>query len=715
MKSTGFFRWRSAGFCAFSFAAGGLLPVTVSAQQTDTADNDGPVEEIIVRGIGSRLPADLSSVPGSVTIIGVEELGEQSLFSNDLGEILQRSVPGFGVSSSGSFSNFSQTLRGRKPAVFIDGVPTTVPLRDGGRDLRVISPGAVGNVEVIRGSTALYGLGGAGGLINYATREPGDGAPEYRTDVSLGTALTHGGDSANYTLQQSAQGRSDRLSWVLSGFYESYRSLFDAKGQRIPPDPQGQGGIADTDAFNVFAKFGFDLSRSQSLFLSANAYEIEQDTPYSNGAGAFGSRPAPAVNQKTLGEGQSTENMLVSLRYVNDEFLGGALNAQIFYSDYEAVFGFFLPPVFPPDGGQSLIDAERTGLRFDVSTPIDTANIGGNLLWGVDFVTDTTSQPMTDGRLLVPEMEQDSLAPFLQAELALSETFTLVGGLRHEDAEIATGTFTTIAIFVPSLPGGVTIQGGKVDYSETLFNVGFVWSPFAGRATQGMDVYGGFSQGFTVNDFGRALRSTTVGTISEFDFAAQVIDSYELGLRKAGDIFDLNLAVFFNTSEFGSSFNAVTLELVRAPEKIWGAELTVNAQASDAFALWGSISWVNGDVESAPGTVKRLDTSRIPPVKLTAGVRYAPNDDWRVLTQITHSAAQRRFENQRVFGRADVEAYTLLDVSLSRRFGRGQLTLALGNLLNEYYFTPDAYRFAGDNTFTSGAGTTARLTYSIGY
>ena len=711
MKSTSFFPWRSAGLGVFSFAAGALLPVTLAAQQTDTADDDRPLEEIIVRGAGSRLPADLSSVPGSVTIIGAEELGEQSLFSNDLGEILQRSVPGFGVSSSGSFSNFAQTLRGRKPAVFIDGVPTTVPLRDGGRDLRVISPGAVDSVEVIRGSTALYGLGGAGGLINYATREPGDGAPEYRTDVSLGTSLTHGGDSANYTLQQSAQGRSDRLSWVLSGFYESYRSLYDAKGKRIPPDPQGQGGIADTDAFNVFAKLGFDLSPSQSLFLAANVYQIEQDTPYSNGAGAFASRPAPAVSQKPLGEGQGTENTLLSLRYVNNEFLGGALGAQVFYSAYEAVFGFFLPPVFPPDGGQSLIDAERTGLRFDVSTPIDTANIEGNLLWGIDFVTDTTSQPMSDGRLLVPEMKQESLAPFLQAEFAVGDTLTLTGGLRYENAEISTGTFTTIAIFDPSLPGGVTVRGGKVDYSETLFNAGFVWS----RPGSGIDIYGGFSQGFTVNDFGRALRSTTVGTISEFDFKAQAIDSYELGLRGAGEVLDWSLAVFFSTSELGSSFNAVTLELVRAPEDIWGAELAVNAQASEAFTVWGSISWVDGEVESAPGAVEELDTSRIPPVKLTAGIEWAPQEDWRVLAQITHSAAQRRFENQRVFGRADVEAYTLLDVSLTRGVGPGQLTLAFGNLLNEYYFTPDAYRFAGNGTFTSGVGATARLTYSLNY
>lgn len=696
----------------FIFAAG--LADNANAQSTDTDDED--MEEIVVHATGSRLPADLSAVPGSVTLINAEELAEQAMFSNDLGEILQRAVPGFGMSSSASFSNFSQTLRGRKPAVFIDGVPTTVPLRDGGRDIRVISPGAVGNVEVIRGSTALYGLGGAGGIINYATKEPGDGPAEFRTDLSLGISLTHGGDSSNFTLQQSAQGRSDAFSWVFSGFYESYNSLFDAKGDRIPADPQGQGGIADTTAYNIFAKVGFDIAADQQIFLSANLYEIEQDTEFSNGVGIFGSRPADAVVQPPLGDDQTTENALFSLRYVNEDFLGGTFNAQVFYSDYSAVFGFFAPPVFPPNGGQSLIDAERTGARFDVLTPIETASLSGNLMWGVDFVSDTTSQPMTDGRLLVPEMEQDSMAPFVQAELALSDTFTLVGGLRYEDAEISTGTFTTIAIFDPSLPGGVTVQAGSVDYSETLFNIGFVWSLDNGSAfADGLDIYGGFSQGFTVNDFGRALRSTTVGTIAEFDFEAQVIDSFEVGVRKSGDVVDWSLAAFFNESEFGSSFNATTLELLRAPEEVWGAELTVDVRPSDDFSVSGSVSWVNGEVELPPGTVSQLDTSRIPPVKLTGAMVYEPNEQWRFRTQLTHSAAQRRFNNQQAFGRADIEAFTLLDIAASRTVGNGWLTLALGNVLNEYYFTPDAYRFAGAGTFTSGVGATARLTYSIEY
>lgn len=695
-------------------AAAVIVSCAVAMSASAQSGDEEAIEEIVVQGTPSRIPSDLSSVPGSITVVGAEELQRQSLFSNDLGEILERTVPGFGVSSSASFSNFSQTLRGRKPAVFIDGIPTTVPLRDGGRDLRVISPGAVGQVEVIRGATSVYGLGGAGGLINYATRLPGDGPAEFRTDVSAGVSLTHPSDSTNYTLQQSALGRADRLSYVFSGFYETYNSLFDAQSDRIPPDPQGQGGIADSDSFNLFGKLGLDLSDEQSVFLTLNYYETEQDTDFSNGVGEFGSRPSPAVAVPPLGEDQSTENLVAALRYEHRELFGGRFNVQAFFSDYEAVFGFFEPPVFPPDGGQSLIDAERYGLRIDGESTLADGRL--NLLWGVDYVEDETSQPMTDGRLLVPVMEQESIAPFIQAELAAGDMVKLVGGIRQEDAEISVGTFTTIPIFDPFLPGGVTIRGGSVDYDETLFNVGLVFTPFGDSAgpVNGIDIYAGFSQGFTVNDFGRALRSTTVDTISDFNFEAQVIDSYEIGARGDFGATRASFAAFRSESDFGSSFNAVTLELLRAPEEIWGVEATLDAEPTEDWRFGASVSWVDGTVENG-GVESNLDTSRIPPLKFVSYAEYDATDDWSLRGQITYSARQARFDDQQVFGRADVEAYALVDVLARGRVGPGRLSIAINNLLNEYYFTPDAFRFANDAQFTAGVGMTARVTYSIEY
>ena len=673
------------------------------------------LDTITVTGTPSRISDDLSSVPGTVTIIGTESIAEQSLFSNDVGDILARTVPGFGVSSAGSFSNFGQTLRGRKPAVFIDGVPTTVPLRDGGRDLRLISPAAIGQVEVISGSTAIYGLGGAGGIINFATKEPIADGVEFQTDLSVGLSIVNPDDSLNYSVQQAGSGRAGKVSFVFSGFYENYGSFFDAEENRIPPDPQLQGGIADTDSYNIFGKIGYDLTDTQSVFLSVNYYETEQDTDFVPEVGVFGDRPAVAVPGVFPGENNSTSNLVTTLRYSNADFFGSTLNIQGFYSDYEAVFSFNPAPVFPPDGGQSLIEAERYGIRLDLNTPFTLFGGDGTVLWGIDYVEDETVQPLTDGRLLVPPLEQTSLSPFAQVQYTPAPWLDIVGGLRFENAEVSVGTFTTIPIFDPFLPGGSTVEGGTVEYEELLFNIGAVVSPFQGTF-EGVDFYGGFSQGFTVNDFGRAIRAATTPSVSDFDFEAQVIDSYEIGVRSQMGVVKSSLAAFYSESEFGSSFNAVTLELVRAPEKVWGIEAALEAEPADDWRFGTSIAWVDGEVEDvATGDISKLDTSRIAPGKVIAFVEHDFAENWSTRAQLTHSARQQRFENEQEFGRSDVEAFTLIDVSVTGKVGPGQATLAINNLLNEFYFTPDAFRNAEDFTFTSGPGATARLTYSMNY
>lgn len=701
---------------ALSITASALaLCIAQPSWAQQSSDDNTVVDTIVVQGTSSRISDDLSSVPGTVTIVDSETLAEQSLFSNDLGDILARNVPGFGVSSAGSFSNFSQTLRGRKPAVFIDGVPTTVPLRDGGRDLRLISPGAIGQVEVISGSTAIYGLGGAGGLINFATKEPINDGAEFQTDVSLGLSLVDTDDSLNYTVQQAGSGRSGPVSFVFSGFYENYGSFYDANGNLIPPDPQGQGGIADSDSYNIFSKVGFDFTDTQSVFLSVNYYETEQDTDLVASPGVFGERPAVAVEGTPIGDNQSTSNLVASARYVNEDIFGSTLNIQGFYSDYEAVFSFNEAPVFPPDGGQSLIAAERYGVRLDINTPFNLGGGDGNLLWGLDYTEDETSQPLTDGRLLVPLLKQTSISPFAQIQYAATDWLDIVGGIRFENAEISVDTFTTIPIFEPSLPGGETIEGGTVDYSEVLFNIGAVVSPFKG-ALEGVDLYGGFSQGFTVNDFGRALRSATTPSVEDFDFEAQVIDSYEVGVRSQMGNVTSSLAAFYSESEFGSSFNSTTLELIRAPEKVWGIEATVDVEPTDDWRFGGALAWVDGETEDVTtGDTSRLDTSRISPTKLTGYVEHDISENWATRAQLTHSSRQQRFNNQIEFGRTDVEAFTLVDVSVTGKVGPGHATLAINNLLNETYFTPDAFRFASDIDFTSGPGATARVTYSIKY
>ena len=68
-----------------------------------------------------------------------KQVQSQLTVNSDITSILQYTVPSLGP-SAGQTSNTGQTLRGRQVLVLIDGVPQSTPLRNGGRDIRVIDP-----------------------------------------------------------------------------------------------------------------------------------------------------------------------------------------------------------------------------------------------------------------------------------------------------------------------------------------------------------------------------------------------------------------------------------------------------------------------------------------------------------------------------------------------------------------------------------------------
>lgn len=689
-------------------------PALHAQEVTGEQRKQSAVEEIVVSG--SRLPTDLSSVPGSVSLINLEDIAEQQALTNDIAQILSVQVPGLGVNSYGVGSNFDLTLRGRKPAVLIDGVPTTTPLRDGGRDLRTLAPSAIGNVEVIRGASAIYGLGGAGGIINYVTKNPGEGPVEFQTNVSTGGSLTHLSDSLNGNIEQAISGRAGNLSYVFSGSLEQYSSFFDAEGDRMPPDPSGQGGLAENFIYNVFAKLRYDLTDTQSLQLSVNDYRAEQDTDYRAGVGVFGQVKTPALRGADLREqDQFTDNFLATARYLNTNVFGSTLALQAYYGENGIRFRFnpaFADPARGFTGGQSQVFSDKEGLRLDITTPFTLLG-GGQVLWGADFSGDETESVLPDGRRLTPLMDQTSWAPFAQVELHVHDRLTLRGGVRYEDISLDVPAFTT-PVIAPTQPVGRFVEGGTLDYSETVENLGLVFD-----ITDRWSVFAAYSQGFSVADIGRVLIFTRVPSITTFRAEAQVIDNYEGGLRFNSGPVRATAAYYVSKSDLGSTFNSVTFELVRAKEEVKGYELTIDADITDRLRAGGTFSHSDGDRDTnGDGSVDQpLDTTRINPDKLTAYVELEPRPDWIVRLQGLYSESQDRFPQDLVpvFGRAPVNSFTLVDLMTSIPLGRGALNVGIQNLLNEEYFLPASERMATAVNYVMGTGATITVGYRINY
>lgn len=690
-----------------------LLAATLNAPHAWSEDGGTAVEEILVTSESFRLPESLSSFPGSVTVLDHEELQKLRGVNDDLGSILGNFIPGISPSGSKtSASNFDQTMRGRKPAVFIDGVPITTPLRDGAQDIRSLHPAAIENIQVIRGSTTLYGNGGAGGVINYITRKPSHGEVEYTTEVGSGFSLTHFSDSVPLSLTQTATGDTGLVDFVFNGHIEQTPGAFDNDGERIPPNPNVQIGLADSKIYNVFGKVGFEEGNHR-FELSGLYYEQKQDTDYQlvNGDVSEGiptSTEPENFDPRRVDPGN--ENLVINAVYTHADLFGSQARVQAFYQDYESIFEFFADPVFPGDG-QPFVEAEKHGLRLDVSTPLGGLGLEqGRLLWGIDYFEDETAQPLVDGRTFVPELTQETVALFTQFDLPVGEYFVLQGGVRWED--ISVDVVDYVALF-----SGAVVTGGEITYNEPTYNVGAVVP-----LTEQVNVFASFSQGVSVAELGRILRQATTDIdVAEIDLEPSVTDSYEIGVRADYDTWSASAVVFQNESDLGSNVTQVPgmeqFIVSLQPEEIYGFEATFEVEPGDGWRMGGSYSWMKGETDTdGDGDVDApLTGQRIPPKKLAGYVEWDMADEWIVRVQGTYTGSRNKFPGSTSFGRGKVNSHLVLDLYTRFRVGPGQMSVGIHNLLNEDYFTHTSEIANTDNRYSKATGAEASIKYSITY
>ena len=167
------------------------------------------LDEVVVSA--SRNSEYLSEIPASVTVVNEVKLQEFSNSTSNISEILEFTVPGLAV-STGTFSNWGQTLRGRSLLVMVDGIPQSTPLRNGQLGIKSISPNDISRVEVIKGATSIFGNGGNGGFINYITNKPNATKKiEGSTNVWGTSNLAKTKDALGFGVYQSLKGNLNRF------------------------------------------------------------------------------------------------------------------------------------------------------------------------------------------------------------------------------------------------------------------------------------------------------------------------------------------------------------------------------------------------------------------------------------------------------------------------------------------------------------------------
>lgn len=700
-----------------------------------TADSEPTLDRIMVTA--TRGTRELEKVPRSVTIIDEQDLDIQLDFSSDLSGALEMLVPGIAPSVEGNVNSQGQDqIRGRRLQLVVDGVVMNNDLVDFREEFLTLDPEAIERIEVIRGGTAVYGFGAVGGVISITTKRPSTGGLQARTRGAVGFNPSDAGSSLAWEASQTVANKHGPFDYSLTASHAQFNSKFDGRGDRIP----SERSLDENNEIGINAAVGFDISNLQRVELSGNWYRYREDERFlSVGADLAARTPGRAVRApvgvndlqtlqflEQLGQENAPEpaqltTQVYTGRYRHLDFLGSRVDIDAFFSERDNDATTFL--LSGPSGievGRNETELERYGVRLTIDSPMPFLEDRGRVLWGVDWERVDFRQPVTFPSIgpISPPIERPGFAQFVQLDADVTDRLNLTFGVRHEKLEPELPDFNVIPGFNLGPGSGFEeqfVEGGKFDLEETLVNGGFTFG-----ILDELRLFGSFSQGFTSAEVLRAVRFTDAPSVNEAaDTEAQVVDNWELGFRGSLGPIGYTLAGFFTESDLGTTFGQVIIggqeisTVERAPEEIWGIEATVNGDWGPSVAYGGTFSWQEGIRDfDEDGDYERLPGNRISPVKLTGFVEYRPNDFYGARAQVLYSGNRNEFNRSLALNEGKVDDYVRVDLSTDVKLFEGRLTVAVRNLLNNFFIPAPLQGKNNQRDFIAAPGRFVNVSYA---
>lgn len=693
-----------------------LAALTVTAQQKDSLQIKD-VDEVVLTA--SRKRESIKEVPSSVTIVSQKQIQSQLTVNSDISNILQYTVPSL-ATSSGMTTNSGQTLRGRQVLVLIDGIPQSTPLRNGSRDIRSIDPSVIERIEVIKGATSIYGNGSDGGIINYITRKAGsDRRISGQSQVGI-TGQLYGGTLGFRASQLLAGKITPKLDYTASMAYEKTGYMKDANGNNLSPT----SSPARMNNYNGMLKVGYTLNDNQRIEASYIGYASKSDLNLGLKTGKYGITPTTgegsAKNQETTPQG-TPRNHNFKLSYDNRNlWKGTALNINLYLQDFRTVYGYsdtFL------NGGQSNVISKKKGARFNFDTQLWNAqNSQGEILYGADILNDKTVQKLEDGRYWTPDMDMTNIAPFMLVKIDLFKKLILKGGLRYENIKVKVGDFNTLSTIKNdgTFTKSIFVQGGNLEYNALVGNIGFRYN-----INPQINLFGSFSQSYSINELGRILRTSTADTINKLETKPIIVNNYELGAT--GQItkwLNYEITSYVSTSKLGATFVQSpdrSLMIQRAPEVVYGVEGFLQFHPARWINFGGSYSWMEGitSLKDDGDYSAKINNSRISAPKVLAYIQVKPVQNVSVGVDMLHAFEQDRFQPNAktglyTYGEGKVPEYTIFNFRLSYDINKNwRASAGIENLFNRLYQPAIAWWAARDSDFVNALG--KRGTFIVEY
>ncbi len=561
---------------------GAALSALTGTANAQVAEDRKFEDEIVVTATRSERP--VGALSQSVTVLNEEFLEQAFSISNDFSKVLFSNVPGVNVTTE-SQSDQGFQIRGRQGLLLIDGVPQQQSLLSA-QDFQLgnISPDQISRIEVIRGSNAVYGFGGVGGIVNIITKGPGEGPLRFDATVGIESSLVEfSGSGIAQDASLFGSGSIGKVQYRVGGGFRFTNDDFDADGDVVPDRPFSQGRDTNENSYNFLTDLRYNIDDTQRIDLDFTYVEKAKQEYRLPTGGAFpvggegGQKPTGVIftrGDAGWGDGSHTftdfatfpgteediicdadgdgnlddcavdgvrdrqqQALNVSLAYGNDDIFGSSLSILGFVSDTER----YLPATTA--ASNVFTEVENRGVRIDIESPLDFILSDASVLWGFDYNNQLFTQafvnplisfsPFDSTSLNSPivDIDQKSYAGFAQFEFPVNDTLTLRAGVRHEAATLSQDTISRqlCASLVRPCPASSlftrVVTGGEVDFNETVFNAGAVVD-----VTDQVQFFLNFSQGFNVQELGRVIRSLS-GGINPFGPSVQTTSLEELDAK----------------------------------------------------------------------------------------------------------------------------------------------------------------------------------------
>jgi iron complex outermembrane receptor protein len=484
-----------------------LAPIVVTPTRIEQSSFDLPVSiDVIDQETIQTAQPQVNTSEVLVRVPGVVANDRANLATD-----LQISIRGFGARAPFG-------VRGIR--IIADGIPLTMP--DGQSQSGNIDLGTAKQIEVLRGPfSALYG-NSSGGVINVITED----GPEQHTVT--GSAWV--GDFGSSRIGLKAGGQQGSVNYIAGV------ARYDTDGYR-------DHSAATRDNFN--SKLRLDINQDTSVSLVANSLSQEAQSPGSLTRAEFDADPTQS----------GTDPALNAREYLDNSQVGAVLNHKVTTADtirlggyvgtrnVEAYQNFGVPQNVNFTGGRGALglDREFYGLDLRWTRQADLAGMPFNFTAGVnyDYMTERRNSWENNAGVkgALGRDEDNSVFnfdQFVQAELGLTERWSISGGVRHTTVEFESQDYFVV--------GTNPDDSGSLEFSETTPVLGAVF-----KVTPTLNVYANAGKGFeTPTNVELAYASVDASVTGlNFDLKPSTSDNYEVGVKAyVGANTRVNAAVF---------------------------------------------------------------------------------------------------------------------------------------------------------------------------